>query len=104
VERLKFIETIYKQQKEKLQRQQQNGVISSRNYEYRLEKFNQGMLSGSVIVIRKNQVLDYWLRIRDPIKFAQKRLLNRKGDEVLFFKGQQLFVIKQRQLTEIRLY
>jgi len=103
LERLRYVEQIYTDWKDKLKYQKKEGLISSRNMEYQMEKFNQSVIKGTVILTKNGKLVDYWTGIGNPIKFAQARMLRRKGDEVLFFKGQNLFSIEYRKLIEIPL-
>ena len=98
---LKYIENIFSEMKLNLATKKEYGLISATTAQYEKDKFNNQFSTGAILCINKNELIKYYVNVRDAQKFLKARKLINHFEILLYFKQNKIYEIQQGILKEI---
>jgi|GEM_PF-5122909 len=80
-----YIEQIFAEKRAKLKAKRQKGHLSKMHYKCEVKKIDFLLKSGTIIGVRNNKVIRYFVRIANPTAFVKKRQLQKYYHKIFYF-------------------
>ena len=85
-----YVYQIFSEKKEKLKEKRKSGALSKMHYEHEVKKIDPLLKSGTLIVVKNNGYLEYFVRIANPVAFVKRRGLQKRYQKIFYFRNNEI--------------